>query len=273
MYLNTHSYYSLRYGTFSPQKLLEQAKENGVKSFAITDINNTSACLAIVREAHKYGIKPIVGIDFRNGIEQVFVAIAKNNSGFQEMNEYLTPFLVNKTLIENGIKEIPAKAPDFKEVTVIYPYKKGVHYQLKKHEYLGIKTSDLDYIRIKKVDCSKAVILQTVTFTNKRDFNAHRLLRAIDKNTLLSKLPESEQANPEDKMLPIDELLELYQVFPAVIQNTQNIIDESSIFFDLSDTALPHTQKYYTGCPKNDKPLLLDLCEQGLYFRYPTMSQ
>ena len=273
MYLNTHSYYSLRYGTFSPQKLLEQAKENGVTSFAITDINNTSACLAIVREAHKYEIKPIVGIDFRNGIEQLFVAIAKNNNGFQEMNEYLTPFLVNKTLIENGIKEIPAQAPDFKDVTVIYPYKKGVHYQLKKHEYVGIKPSDLDYIRIKKVDYSKAVILQTVTFTNKKDFNAHRLLRAIDKNTLLSKLPESEQANPEDKMLPIDELLELYQDFPEVIQNTQNIIDESSIFFDLSDTALPQNQKYYTGCPKKDKQLLLDLCQKGLDYRYPTMSQ
>ena len=52
----------------------------------------------------------------------------------------------------------------------------------------------------------RLVVLQPVTFRDKRDFNAHRLLRAIDNNTLLSKLPESEQAHPEDCMYPVANL-------------------------------------------------------------------
>ena len=45
MYLNCHTYYSLRYGTIKPEQLLAIASENGVQTLALTDINNTSACL------------------------------------------------------------------------------------------------------------------------------------------------------------------------------------------------------------------------------------
>ena len=39
---------------------------------------------------------------------------------------------------------------------------------------------------------AKCVALQSVTFRTKRDFNTHRLLRAIDKNVLLSQLKTSD---------------------------------------------------------------------------------
>lgn len=269
MYLNAHTYYSLRYGTFSPRKLLELAQENGLRSLVVSDINNTSACLEFARLAPRFNIKPIFGIDFRNGVDQLYIAIAKNNEGFQEINEYLTPFLLNKTLVENGMKEIPTQAPAFKNSFVIYPFKKGVKRQLRINEYLGVTPEDLDYIRIKKIDTSKMVILKTVTFRTKKDFNAHRLLRAIDKNTLLSKLPTSEQSDPEHKMLPVDELLQLYEAFPNIITNTERILDQSSIFFDFSETAQPQNQSTYTGCEEEDADLLWELCEEGLEYRYP----
>ncbi|MFM9908477.1 MAG: PHP domain-containing protein, partial [Chitinophagaceae bacterium] len=67
MYLNCHSYFSFKYGTISVPQLLTEAQCKGVGSFVLTDINNTSACLEFIREAPKYAIKPIVGIDFREG--------------------------------------------------------------------------------------------------------------------------------------------------------------------------------------------------------------
>jgi DNA polymerase-3 subunit alpha len=39
-----------------------------------------------------------------------------------------------------------------------------------------------------------------VTFRNRVDFNAHRLLRAMDNNIVLSKLSLSEQASEEEVM-------------------------------------------------------------------------
>jgi DNA polymerase-3 subunit alpha len=43
MYLNCHTYYSFKYGTFGPEELLQEAKAKGIPTLALTDINNTSA--------------------------------------------------------------------------------------------------------------------------------------------------------------------------------------------------------------------------------------
>lgn len=263
----------MRYGTFGSTTLLQLARESGLNSIALTDINTTSACLEFIRESPKYDIKPIVGVDFRNGIEQVFVALAKSNEGFEEINSYLTPFLQNKTETESGHLPIPPKAPVFKNVIVIYPFQRNRIYELRENEFIGISPRDLDYIRIKKISVSKAVILQTVTFRNKKDFNAHRLLRAIDKNVLLSKLPETEQAIPDHKMIPVDELLKVYEDYPQVIENTKNVLDSCSIFFDFSDEAEPQNQKHYTGSAEEDETLLLKLCEEGAKYRYPEKTE
>ena len=56
----------------------------------------------------------------------------------------------------------------------------------------------------------KLVVLAPVTFRDKKDFNTHRLLRAIDNNTLLSKLPLSEQAAENEIMLFQEALRALY---------------------------------------------------------------
>lgn len=262
MYLNTHTYFSLRYGTFSPETLLELAAKNGASSFALTDINTTSACLEFIRIAHRFNIRPIVGIDFRKGVQQHYIGIAKNNIGFENLNTHLTAVLHEET-------ELLDKAPDLQNAFVIYPFKKRKTYELKDNEYIGISQHDLDYIRLKKIDTSKYVILETITFRNKRDFNAHRLLRAIDNNTLLSKLPTSEQASSNDKIVPIDELIAIFEDFPEVIKNTQYIIDSCKINFDFSEGSEPQNQKTYTGTEEGDMALLKELCAEGLEYRYP----
>ena len=98
MYLNCHTYYSLRYGTIKPERLLAIASENGLQTLALTDINNPSACLDFVRLSAKYKIKPVLGVDFRNGVQQQFILIAKNNTGVLQINRYLSRFLHNEKL-------------------------------------------------------------------------------------------------------------------------------------------------------------------------------
>lgn len=262
MYLNTHTYFSLRYGTFSPEILLELASVNGASELVLTDINNTSACLEFIRLAPKFNIRPIVGIDFRKGVQQYYVAIAKNNVGFENLNVHLSAIL-------NGTAELDSTAPHFENTFIVYPFEKNKVRILKDNEYVGISPRDLDYIRLKKIDTSKCVIVQTVTFRNKRDFNAHRLLRAIDKNTLLSKLSPTEQAYEHDKIIPLTELIAAFKDFPEVVKNTQYIIDSSEIHFDFSENATSQNQKTYTGTEEGDLILLKELCAEGLEYRYP----
>ena len=61
MYLNCHSYYSLLHGTIAPEELIEWAIEHKVSQLALTDINNTSACLETIRLAKQHQIRIIPG--------------------------------------------------------------------------------------------------------------------------------------------------------------------------------------------------------------------
>ncbi len=263
MYLNSHTYYSLRYGTIKPEQLLAIASENGVQTLALTDINTTSACLDFVRLSSKYKIKPVLGIDFRNGTQQQFILIAKNNNGFQNINVYLSMFLHDSNL------KIPSIAPQLEDTFVIYPYVHHKNFNLKDNEFLGIKPQDLNHLKFSKWNAfrSKLVVLQTVSFQNKKGFNTHRLLRAIDNNTLLSKLPKSEQGQETDTMLPYQELCERYEEFPELIQNTTTVLEHCHIDFDFSQL-IPNNQKSFTQSEASDYELLQKLTYVGIEYRY-----
>ena len=263
MYLNCHTYYSLRYGTIKPERLLAIASENGLQTLALTDINNTSSCLDFVRLSNNYKIKPVLGVDFRNHAKQQFILIAKNNNGFYNINQYLSGFLHNSAL------KIPEQAPQLEDTFVIYPYTHNKTYTLKANEFLGIKPQDLNHLKFSKWNTfrSKLVVLQTVSFENKKGFNTHRLLRAIDNNTLLSKLPKSEQGNPTDRMLPYNELCNIYQEFPELLKNTSSLLNHCAIDFDFSQKT-PNNQKSYTNNQALDFKLLRRLTYQGLHYRY-----
>jgi DNA polymerase-3 subunit alpha len=268
MYLNTHTYYSLRYGSIQPETLLQLAKKNGVQRFALTDINNTSACLEVVRLAKKYDIKPVLGVDFRNGARQEFVILAKNNNGFLNINDYLSKLLHQPKF------KVPQQAPDLDDTFVIYPFKKQDQFILQKHEFLGVSPFQVNQLLFStwKKKLNKLVILQTVSFQDKKGFNAHRLLRAIDNNILLSKLSLAEQGREEDQMLPLTSLEQYFKDYPRILKNTRDILNDCSIYFDIID-AEPKNQKTYTNSEALDFLLLKKLAYEGLSYRYQKLGE
>lgn len=270
MYLNCHTYYSLRFGTFSEVELLQLAQKNHVTQLVLTDINNTSAGLNFVRKAPEFGIKPILGIDFRNGVQPCFIGIAQNNEGYLELNDFLSHHLHDKS-------KIPDRAPNFKNALVIYPFEQVLlneldHFQ--DHEFIGISIKDLRRLPFSKLAGlkKKLVVQQPVTFRNKQDFNAHRLLRAIDNNLLLSKLPKEEEANEEEKMYPIQNLATAFSEFSFILENTEKLLNKCSIHFDFSKDRKPQNLKTYLGSVEEDEELLDQLCAEGLPYRYEEVN-
>lgn len=260
MLLNCHSYYSFKYGTLSPKDLLEQVQAKGFDSMAITDINNTSACIDIVRMAPEYGIKPMVGIDFRNGIQQRYTGIAKNNDGFRELNEHLTHHL-------HSGEQFPEHAPVFSNSLVIYPFEKIEYTSLRENEFVGIKPSELKRLPFSewKNRQDKLVLLYPVNFLSKSDFNAHRLLRAIDNNTMLSKLPVSEQASPDELLISKDKLLSLYKYHSQIVRNTERMIADCHVEFEFGTNK---NKRSFFGSPADDLEKIRTLCNEGLKYRY-----
>ncbi len=262
MLLNCHSYYSFCYGIKSIEELLNEVKAKGYEQFALTDINNTSGCLNAIRMGKEMGLHVVVGVDFRNKAEQNFVALAKNNQGFKEINDFLSVHLHEKM-------KFPRMAPEFNNVWVIYPLHQYDGQRLRENEFVGVSAESIRKtpLKIKEIPINKRVIMQTMTFTTKKDFNAHRLLRAVENNVLLSKLDAKEHAKGDEKMYPKDELFQEFRAYPEILINTEKILNECRVGFTYGKLANKNL-KYYTGDAETDMAFIKSECLKGLGYRY-----
>jgi hypothetical protein len=162
MFLNCHSFHSLRYGTLSIEELVEQAAVLGLKELVLTDINTISGIYEFKKKCEEKNIKPIAGIEVRRGSELLYITIAKEFQGIGEVNRVLTSYNCD------GI-DLPAQ-PDFPNCFVIYPLS-NIPAQLHENEYIGIREEELNSLFRKEYQAliAKMVILQPVTFTTNKD--------------------------------------------------------------------------------------------------------
>jgi len=222
-----------------------------------------------MRLGQKHGLKVIPGVDFRNGVDQQFVAIAKSNRGFENINRFLTKHLHSK-------EPIPNTAPELEDVIVVYPFDRGLprNSQLATRSLIGIQPYEMPRIRFSPLrhQLDRLVMMPTVSFQSQRDFNAHRLLRAIDNNTLLSKLPKSEEGDQRHVLMPKAELLNQYQEFPEIVRNTQELLEQCEVSFEFGDSIAPQNMSTYTGSKQGDYERIQQLCEENLPYRYPKLD-
>ena len=259
MLFNLHSYYSLRYGTLSIEQLVSGLTAKGYESAVLTDINNSTGSLMFIKACQEAGIKGLSGIEFRNEDEILFIGIAKNEKGFRELNELQT--LSNRTK-----KILPEIAPEFLNVFVVYPFGKEPVRPLKDNEYIGIRHTQLNKIRLApKISQSKYLIWQPVTFTNSIEYKLHTQLRAIDHNILISQLKSTQLADPFEVFPDKQKLLEKFKDFPVIIQNTERLLSACSFNFDFGEH---RNKKTFTGNRNDDKQLLKTYAMDGFKRRY-----
>ncbi|MGJ1404502.1 DNA polymerase III subunit alpha [Sphingobacterium siyangense] len=258
MLLNLHSYYSLRFGTLSLQDLISGMLAGGYDTAVLTDINNSSGSLDFIKLGRAAGLNLLAGMEFRNGDQLCFVAIAKNEQGFREINEYRT-----KLNLED--RAIPERAPEFEQVFVIYPFSKLNGFPLRDFEYIGIRPSERTRAQLmdRKV-LDRCVILAPVSF-RKADYTLHRQLRAIDNNLLISQLGDEQIAAEDEVFIPRVKLMRLFSDLPQLLANTNRILGQCSFSFDFTSVKNKAT---FTGNRYNDKQLLHKYCMDGFTRRY-----
>ncbi len=266
MHLNVHTYHSLRYGTCAPQQLVEKAGRWGVEVLALTDINNTSCTYEFIRCCKEKGIKPIVGIDFRDEEHRcLYVGLARNAEGFRELCAWLSKHSLEK-------KPLPVNAPVFRHCFVIYPRLFKPIDQFRDNEFLGIRPEHVARLFSHELrnHQHKLVMLSPVTFLEDDDYQLHKILRAIDKNTLLSKLTNKDVAKSSERLLPPETLEKYYKQYPGIIKNTQKLIDACRIEME---SGLHNNRQTFTGSKEGDYKLVEKLALNGCLKRYGAAHQ
>lgn len=263
MPLNNHSCYSFRYGVMRPKELIDLALKKGYNQLALTDINNTSGCLNFLRLSREKELDAVIGVDFRNGINQLYIGLAKNNLGFQEMNRYLSRHLTQEPMA------FEIEAPPFKNVIVIYPFSQVPQRPLRENEYIGICSRELNRIKLNQtLPKEKLVALQSGTFRNQTDYQVHKLLRAVDLNTIYTKVSPDDYALQDDLLLYRVAYEKAFEEFPDLLTRTDHLLSQCKVTFDF-DHPEPKNQKTYTGSVPKDVKLIRRLCKDNLHYRYP----
>lgn len=269
MYLNCHSFHSLRYGTLSIDELIYQAADLGIKTLVLTDINTVTAIYEFKKKCEDAGIKPIAGIEVRKENRLLYIAIAKEFSGIGEVNKILTEYNCD------GI-ELSEAAPNFKNVFVIYPIE-NIPENLKENEFIGIREEKINLlIRPEFKDkINKMVVLQPVTFSTKKEYNLHRILRAIDENTLVSQLSEDDICRKSEYFKPEINLIKSFERYPDIINNTNKILTECNFEFIYKEKGSTENKnkKHFRNSKEEDMELLTKLAYEGLEKRYGTNNK
>lgn len=259
MFLNCHSYHSLRYGTISVEDLVQQAVDFKLKALALTDINTVTGIYDFYKLCQENKIKPIVGVEIRVENEFYYICLAKNAKGIAEINRLLTAYNCDGT-------EIPETNPLFENVFIIYSIQ-NIPEQLLEHEFIGIRQDELNLLirpELKHLT-HKMVILHPVTFTTDEEYELHKILRAIDQNTLISKLSETDYCKDNETFTNKKTLLEKYKYHLQIIENTKHLVDHCSFEFDFST---PKNKKHFTDSKESDIELLRQLAYEGLSVKY-----
>jgi DNA-directed DNA polymerase III PolC len=260
MFLNCKTFFSLRYGTISTDNLVKHARENGITSLALTNINITSDTWNFVKECRDNAIKPIIGLECRNEHDFKYILLARDMNGWFHINRFLSDHLHKK-------EPYPDRAPFFPGTFVIYAWGCIPLPELASHELTGIRPREIN--KLFRVDTlaykDKLVILQPITFQDEKYYQLHRVLRAIDQNILITQLSDHTTAKPDECLTTPGELFDKYEQYPDIIANTLRVMNECEIDFDFK---VPRNKKYFLHSEAADHAKLRALAYEGMLKRY-----
>ena len=265
MYLNCKTYFSFHYGTFSTEELVKKASENKVRTMALTNINTTCDAWDFVQYCQAQHIKPILGAEIRNGCRLLYILLAANNNGFRWINEFLSEHLLAK-------KDFPEKRDrsffdNSQDGFVIYPLGVRLPEELLANERIGVLPAEVNKLFRMPVTSypEKFVIRQPVTFQDRIFYNLHRLLRAVDRNVLLSQLQEKDVADRQEHFMSLETLTAAFHQYPTLITATHRLMDACHIRMEFGKDK---NKQVFSTSREDDRMLLEKLALEGCRVRY-----
>ena len=262
----SYSHFSMRYGTLSPEKLVQAAATAGIKTLALTDINNTSAALSFVRACEAHEIKPILGIDFRNAEGRLlYIGLAQNNLGWANLCQFLTDHSLDA-------KPLPEIMPATEHIVLVYPSEVKPLRMFRDYEYIAVLAEEVNTLYAwplrKRQD--KLVAVQPFVFLDEQGYKLHKILRAIDKNSLITRLSHEDLAPADARLRSVSDVVQLFATHTKLLANAQRLAGQCGIHFE---TGLQINRRAYTQNKAGDMSLLTKLSMEGCARRFTAKQQ
>lgn len=269
VHLQVHSAYSLHYGTRRIEELVEEAAKQGYTALALTDINNLYGVHRFIAACKERGVRPIIGSEIRDGGNRT-VLLCVNREGFSNLCQLITARMRDEgfSLIENLIRYQGGliALTDSKEIIHVCAGRvKTLHALLTPFSRAAAYLAAKDGIPLAAAG--------DVTFLDKDDESLHRVLRAIDRNTTLSRLEESDCAPKGAILFPPERALEIFTDFPQALENTMKIAEVCRFDTIFEGFVFPSCRSHMLRYPgQSSFERLRELVIEGAEIRYGEVS-
>ena len=291
VHLQVRSHYSLMRGAVSLEALCEAAVERGMRAIACTDVDGLYGVVRFREIALASGLRPILGAEVtapetrRVQAGERATLLVKTPEGYANLCRILT-----RRHLDPGFSVLAALRGDTQGLVVLSPSlavlqaaleargPRDLHLALGSSSAPSAAEGTFERLRAAWRLGIGPVAVNDVHFVDARDFDLHRLLRAIALNTTLDRVPPEELASPQAWLKPPSEMERAYPHCPEALAATARIAEECvldeapwgalvfSRFADLSIDGAP-------ADPGGDSfALLLARCEEGARRRYDAIT-
>jgi error-prone DNA polymerase len=233
IHLHTHSHYSMMRGTADPESLCREVLNRGMDTVALTDTNGLYGLVFFIQTALEMGVRPIVGAEVVTSGERA-VLLVKNREGYSNLCRVLTHrhcednFVLSKDLESRN--EGLVILSDTVSLLRCLKGKADLYVEL-----MGGRTHRdlLEFSRSEKIP---PVVTNGVFFLDQEEHHLHCLLRAVDLNTKLSRVPEREIAPQSAWLMPPDAMAACFPYARGALENTEIIAEECRFLPDFKST-------------------------------------
>ncbi len=239
-------------------------------ALAVTDTNGLYGLVWFLQMAEQVGIRPIVGVEIQTDDGRA-VLLAKNLSGYRSVCRAATSRHTNPSF---SLRE---QLLEDREGCVVLSSDTELLHTLASQNGssdLGVEAvpgpDRYELLQWARRSGLPPVATNDVHFVHPEDFKVHRLLRAIDLNTSLDRVPREELCGPEAWLKSEREMRALFPDCPQAIENTLRVAERCQLNLSLGMPVFPG---FETPTGEDSFSYLERLCHEGAERRYGELSE
>jgi error-prone DNA polymerase len=223
----------------SMEELCLSAKRMGMDSFALTDTNGLYGLIFFLEAARDAGIKPIAGSEVVSEVGRRAVLLVRNRTGYSNLCRILSDRNCHRDF--DLIKSVMEK----REGLIIISDDFSLLKSLKRDstEDLFVEMSP-GYNMHRCLAFSRSsgippIATNRVYMTAKDQFRLHRILRAVDLNTKLSRLGTGDTCREHSFLNSARSMIDQFPHAPDAIENTIRVADRCMKEWDIFGLTFP----------------------------------
>jgi len=274
-HLSFRSHYSLLRGCRSPEEICHFAREHGISTVAMADINNFYGLITFLLAAGREGVRPVVGVVIEKDGRELFTAYVMNRRGYSAICRILSEMLTDAGGAGGALSPVAALQERGWDGLALLSVHPDVIDRLAAHG------TDRLYVQLcygkpfsalagfaRERGLPVAATQDTVTL-NESDERLYPLLRAMDLNITVEHVPAEERLDARHRFVGSDDMGRFFSAVPEALANAEAIAREADSTGIIS---AHYIFPSFDGLSEVETfRMLLHLCEQGADRRYGGM--